>query len=176
MTLPDGRDSATRNAEVIRAGTEQYWNSRVRVAPPAEFAEDVVVRAPKLPAAGAPDAYHGHDGLQQLWEHLHIAYPDFHMEVQDVIAEGDRAAAQFRVTGTNTGEWFGIPPSGKAVSFEEVEIFRFENGLIREITVVFDMLDLGRQLGLVPEGPPPRVFLLLMRAAGKLRRRRGAPA
>jgi predicted ester cyclase len=166
------RENARRNAETIRAGIG-WWNSPTDSEPPDAFADDIVIRSPKLPAPGVPDTYHGREGARELWGHLHTAYPDFHLELYDVIAEGDRAASHFRINGTNTGEWFGIPPTGRSVSFEEVGIYRFENGQIREIRLIFDMMDLGRQLGMVPDGPPPRAFMLLMNIATKIRRIRG---
>jgi predicted ester cyclase len=78
------------------------------------------------------------------------SFPDFQMEVCDVIAESDRVVGYFKCSGTHRGEWRGAPPTGRR--FEEVDeiyIFRVEGGrLSSAIAVVEDNLTRMRQLGL----------------------------
>ena len=54
------------------------------------------------------------------------SFPDFHMEVMDLIAEGDQVVGHFKCSGTQTGEWRGIPPSGRR--FEDVDGVRHSPG------------------------------------------------
>jgi predicted ester cyclase len=79
------------------------------------------------------------------------SFPDFRMEVVDVIAEGDKVVGYFKCSGTHEGEWRGHPPTGRR--FEEVDevyIFRVEAGkLASAVAVVEDNLTRLRQLGLV---------------------------
>ena len=80
------------------------------------------------------------------------SFPDFHMEVMDLIAEGDKVVGHFKCSGTQTGEWRGIPPSGRRFEdVDEIYIFRVENGKLASATaVVEDNLTRMRQLGLEP--------------------------
>jgi len=61
------------------------------------------------------------------------AFPDFRMDVQDVIASSDKAVARVRVAGTHQGEFMGIPVSGKSAAVILIDITRFgDDGLARE--------------------------------------------
>ena len=78
------------------------------------------------------------------------SFPDFHMDVVDVIADGDKVVGYFKCSGTHQGEWRGIPATGRR--FEEVDeiyIFKVERGkLDSALAVVEDDLRRMRQLGL----------------------------
>jgi predicted ester cyclase len=80
------------------------------------------------------------------------SFPDFRMEVREVIAEGDKVVGYFKCSGTHQGDWRGIPPSGKRFEdVDEVYIFRVENRkLSYPIAVVEDNLTRMRQLGIQP--------------------------
>jgi predicted ester cyclase len=80
------------------------------------------------------------------------SFPDFRMEVRDVIAEGDKVVGYFKCSGTHQGEWRGIPPSGKRFEdVDEVYIFRVEHEkLSYPIAVVEDNLTRMSQLGIQP--------------------------
>jgi predicted ester cyclase len=79
------------------------------------------------------------------------SFPDFHMEVVDVIAEGDKVMGYFKCSGTHEGEWRGHAPSGRRFeAVDEIYVFRVEDGkLAAPIAVVEDNLTRLRQLGLV---------------------------
>jgi steroid delta-isomerase-like uncharacterized protein len=92
----------------------------------------------------------GTQALKQVWAVLLRAFPDLHVEVEDVIAEGDKLVCRNTVTGTHHGEFRGLPPTGKSVRYNEIFIFRFVDGRIAEIWGVVDVLSQLRQLGAVP--------------------------
>jgi steroid delta-isomerase-like uncharacterized protein len=95
------------------------------------------------------------DGVVQYFELMLAAFPDMRMAVEDVIANGDRAVARVTVSGTNTGEFMGMPPTGKSVSIKLIDITRFgDDGLAREHWGVSDQLAMMQQLGVIPAGPP----------------------
>ena len=75
------------------------------------------------------------------------AFPDFHMTIDDLIAEGPYVVARFTETGTHQGELFGVPATGKKVSFGEIGILRFAGGQIVESWYEVDMAGLFQQLG-----------------------------
>lgn len=79
------------------------------------------------------------------------SFPDFHMEVIEVIAEDDKVMGYFKCSGTHEGEWRGHPPSGRRFeAIDEVYVFRVENGKLADpVAVVEDNLTRLRQLGLV---------------------------
>jgi predicted ester cyclase len=85
----------------------------------------------------------------KLFTTLHRAYPDLHVEVEDVIAEGDKIVARNVVSGTHQGEYLGVRPTGKRVTYDERFIFRFANGPIVETWGGVDVLAQLRQLGVL---------------------------
>jgi predicted ester cyclase len=80
------------------------------------------------------------------------SFPDFRMEVIDVIAETDKVVGYFKCSGTQEGEWRGHPASGRRFeAVDEVYIFRVKDGkLDSALAVVEDNLTRMRQLGLLP--------------------------
>ena len=77
------------------------------------------------------------------------------MDVEDVIAEGDKTVARITTTGTHRGDFMGIPPTGSTVEMQLIDIMRFDGaGQVCEHWGVADMLSLMQQLGVVPAGPP----------------------
>jgi steroid delta-isomerase-like uncharacterized protein len=94
------------------------------------------------------------EGVKTFFRMYMAAFPDLQMSVEDVIASGDKVVARVRATGTNTGEFMGMPATGKAADVHLIDIIRFgDDGLAREHWGVFDALGMMQQLGLVPEGP-----------------------
>jgi steroid delta-isomerase-like uncharacterized protein len=98
------------------------------------------------PAAQGP-AY------KEVFAALYRAYPDLHIAVEDLIAEGDKVVCRNVVTGTHRGEFLGIAPTGKSIAYNEIFIFRFVNGRIAEGWGVVDVLSQMRQLGALPASP-----------------------
>jgi len=98
------------------------------------------------------DAAAGKAGVLDFFRSLRSAFPDLRMEVEDVIAEGDKAVARFRATGTHQGEFMGIPPTGRSVDIAGIDIMRFDGaGLVCEHWGVTDTMAMMQQLGVVPE-------------------------
>jgi steroid delta-isomerase-like uncharacterized protein len=95
---------------------------------------DVLFHAPiPMDATGA-------QALKQVWAVLLRAFPDIHVAVEDMIAEGDKVVFRNTVTGTHLGEYRGLPPTGRSVTYNEIFIVRFANGRIAEIWGVVDAL------------------------------------
>jgi predicted ester cyclase len=81
------------------------------------------------------------------------SFPDFSMEIVDLIAEGDKVVAHFLCSGTQDGEWQGVSATGKRFErVDEIYIFRIENGKLAGAIGVEDNLSRLRQLGIAP-GP-----------------------
>jgi len=107
------------------------------------FEPDVLIRTP-LPVQAT-----GAQALKQVWAILLRAFPDVHITVEDVIAEGDKVVARDTVTGTHQGEYMGVPPTGKSVTYNEIFILRFVKGRIAETWGVVDVLSQMKQLGVI---------------------------
>ncbi|MET8159494.1 ester cyclase [Sphaerisporangium sp. NPDC005289] len=104
---------------------------------------DVVVRTPlPIDATGA-------QALKEVFGRLLRAFPDLHIAVEDVIAEGDKIVYRNTVTGTHQGEYMGLAPTGRSISYNEIFIFRFADGRITETWGVVDVLSQMRQLGII---------------------------
>jgi hypothetical protein len=81
------------------------------------------------------------------------AFPDVHVAVEDMIAQGDKVVSRNTVTGTHRGEYRGLQPTGRSVTYSEIFIFRIADGRIAEIWGVVDVFSQMRQLGMIPGGP-----------------------
>ena len=106
----------------------------------------------------APDyVYHGPfgemdlEGVKPLYTAFLTAFPDAHVVVEDLIAEGDKVVARFTMRGTHQGEFIGISPTGKQVSWTGIEIARIEDDKLVEGWVSSDYLGLLQQLGVIPQ-------------------------
>ena len=85
----------------------------------------------------------------RMWlTELRRAFPDYHVELQDLIAEGDRVVARERITGTNVGPLLGIPPTGRRICVDGIDIVRVDDGRIVEHWGMADGQTMARQLGL----------------------------
>lgn len=105
---------------------------------------DAMIRTP-LPLAAT-----GAQRLKEVFARLHRAFPDLHVTVEDLIAEGDKVVGRNTVTGTHQGEYMGRPPTDKTVTYDEIFVFRFAGGRIVETWGVVDVLSQMNQLGMMP--------------------------
>jgi predicted ester cyclase len=77
------------------------------------------------------------------------AFPDWHMEILELVAEGNTVVGRFRCSGTNLGDFKGIPPTGKRMEVDEVYFLRVEDGKFVGFWGLEDDLARMRQLGLI---------------------------
>jgi predicted ester cyclase len=92
----------------------------------------------------------GSEGVKALTTMLHAAFPDFGITIDDVIAEGDRVVVRQTWSGTHQGEFMGIPPTGRRVSFGVIDILRMADGRCVEHWGQMDSMGLMQQLGANP--------------------------
>jgi predicted ester cyclase len=105
---------------------------------------DALIRTPlPIEATGA-------QLLKEVFARLLRAYPDLHITAEDLIEEGDRIVSRNTVTGTHEGEYMGIPPTGRSITYDEIFIARFAGGRIAETWGVVDVLSQMKQLGVIP--------------------------
>ena len=94
--------------------------------------------------------FKGPEGFKQFITIQRTAFPDLHVTVDEMIAEGNMVANRFKISGTMKGEMMGIPPTGKKMNIIEALFIRFENGKVVEATPTIDQLDMYQQLGVSP--------------------------
>ena len=99
---------------------------------------------------GTPGIPPTKEGLKQFVSMLRRAFPDALFQVADIAAEGDKVWARVVVTGTQRGEYFGIPPTGKSIRIEVFDICRIARHQIVEHWGLSDQMGLMRQLGVLP--------------------------
>jgi len=91
----------------------------------------------------------GPDGVKRTAKMLRSAFPDFSLTIADLVVDGDKVWARQRAGGTNTGSFFGFPPTGKTADIEVYDSVRIENGRIVEHWGVPDQLGMLAALGLI---------------------------
>jgi steroid delta-isomerase-like uncharacterized protein len=112
------------------------------------FAPDALIRTPlPIEASGA-------EAIKEVFTRLRQVYPDLHVEIEDLIAEGDKVVSRNTVTGTQRGDYMGHPPTGQSVTYNEIFVMRFAEGRIVETWGVVDVLAQMKQIGVIPA--PPR--------------------
>ena len=95
------------------------------------------------------------EGTLEFFRSLLVSFPDFRLDVEDLIAGDDKTVARVKATATHQGEFMGVPPTGTRVEVQLIDIMRFDaTGLACEHWGVADMLSLMQQLGVVPTGQP----------------------
>ena len=109
------------------------------------FADDWENVDPSLPPLPR-----GPEGAKVLLGMFRTAFPDFAISIDETVAEGDKVAASFTCHGTNSGDFMGIPATGKDITITGTGIFRFRDGKFVQNRVNFDALGLMQQLGVAP--------------------------
>jgi len=93
----------------------------------------------------------GREAVQRFFGETFSAFPDFHIEIDRVIAADATACVQWRLSGTFTGTPFqGIRANGARVELRGVDVMEFEDGLLRRNTVYYDGATFARAVGMLP--------------------------
>jgi steroid delta-isomerase-like uncharacterized protein len=115
-----------------------------------ELMADGMVEHEDLPGF-APDKA----GVLAFFRMMVAAFPDMRMTPDDVLVDGDKAVARVTATGTHKGDFMGMPPTGKPIDVQVIDIMRYDgDGMVAEHWGVFDALLMMRQLGAIPEPQP----------------------
>jgi steroid delta-isomerase-like uncharacterized protein len=90
------------------------------------------------------------EGLKQLLSMYFNAFPNLHVTIDDLFAEGDRCATRCTLRGTHKGEMMGIPPTGKQVTVMGISIDHIVDGKFVEVWTLMDRPAMMQQLGAIP--------------------------
>ena len=92
----------------------------------------------------------GANGIKQAYIRCREAFPDMHITIEDLIAQGDKVAMRYTLRGTHQGEFEGIPATWRKVTITGIDIYRFSDGKVVEWWHRPDTLALLAQLGAFP--------------------------
>ena len=134
------------NKQLYRDFMEEVWKKRNPSAADRYLAPNFIEHNPNLPPGLA--------GRKQFAAAVMAGFSDYHPEIQEIIAEGDRVVARVLWTGTQDGPFLGRPATGNKVRFSTADFFRVENGKLAEHWDVVDSLPRAIALGLVPAPKP----------------------
>ena len=96
-----------------------------------------------------PGQQQGREGLKDLIRMMRLAFPDIHWVVEETVASGDKVVSRFRWTGTQRGDFLGIPATGRSVNVPGVVIDRLEGGKMTDSRILMDTLAMMQQLGVI---------------------------
>jgi len=137
--------STEQNKALSRQLIEEVFNQGNTSLVDELFAPDFVEHE-ELPPGVPP----GREAVKVLPTMFRSAFPDFKVTIDDMIAEGDKVVVRSTWTGTQKGEFMGIPSTGKSVSFGVVDTIRIAGGKFVEHWGLMDNMSIMQQLGVVP--------------------------
>ena len=126
------------NREVVRRHIEEAVNARHPELWAELMAEDFELHHPLV----APGRAAYSTALQTLWS----AFPDLHVELLDIVAEGDRVAIRYVERGTHLGDLMGLPPSGRTYAKHGMTMYRLADGRLAEAWLQEDDAGYQQQL------------------------------
>lgn len=138
-------DQIDQNKQLVQAFIQELFTKGDLSAVDRYLAPDFVNH--DLPFPGLPD---GAEGVRQAAAMMRQALPDWHSDLEQLIAEGDTVVEVFTASGTHHGELMGVPGTGKSLTLRGINVFRINDDKIVERWGRLDHLDLLQQLGLAP--------------------------
>ena len=135
--------SAEENKAIARRFFEEVWNKGNLDVIDETHAAGYVLHDPTGDIQGT-------EGLRQFVMGYLTAFPDFHVTIEDAIAEGDMVVLRWTVTGTHKGELMGISPTDKEMTMTGITMGRIASGKIVEAWNNLDAVGMLQQLGIIP--------------------------
>jgi len=115
-----------------------------------KLAQELISPSAVFHVPGRPEPMSGPAGYLAIIGMMRGGFPDIQWTLEEIVAEGDKVAARFTMRGTHRGTFFGVPPTGKTISVQAMNIYRLSGGQFVEEHGQPDMLGLLQQIGAVP--------------------------
>ena len=115
-----------------------------------KLAQELISPSAVFHVPGRTEPMRGPAGYLAIIGMMRGGFPDIQWTLEEMVAEGDKIAARFTMRGTHRGTFFGIPPTGKTISVQAMNIYRLSGGQFVEEHGQPDMLGLLQQIGAVP--------------------------
>ena len=142
--------STETHKTIIRRYVEEL-NQRNEAVIDELIADDFIARTLHVTPADTAETPVGRDIVRQGYRRNITAFPDYAVTVEDLIAEDDRVVMYWTHSGTHSGEFLGVPATGKEIRGAAVSIYRIANGKIAEVRVLWNSAEVWQQLGLIPD-------------------------
>lgn len=130
------------NARLIERYFEEVWNQGK-----VDVLDELLTSDYRNHSPGLPDPLPGPAGLKPIVLMMRSGIPDLHYTIEDLVVAADRVAACVRLTGTHTGGFFGIAPTGKSIDVRQMQIEWIRDGRICQHWRITEDLKMMRQLG-----------------------------
>lgn len=143
--------STEANKVLVRRIFEELINQENKAVIDEAFAPDVTIHDP------FSGTTHGREAFRQLLGMFDAAFPGHRVAVEELIAEGDKVAVLHTHYATHNGPFMGLPPTGKQIVVNGLELFRLQDGKIAEFWRKDDDVSMLAQLGLLPMSEPSNV-------------------
>ena len=115
-----------------------------------KLAQELISPSAVFHVPGRTEPMRGPAGYLAIIGMMRGGFPDIQWTLEEMVAEGDKIAARFTMRGTHRGTFFGVPPTGKTISVQAMNIYRLSGGQFVEEHGQPDMLGLLQQIGAVP--------------------------
>jgi len=126
---------------IISRGYEVGWNQGH-----LEILDELLAPDFRAHDPSAPGALVERNAVRDVLQQIRMAFPDVRREICDYVAQGNKIAVRWRVTGTHRGPFAGVGPTGRKVTVTGITLYRIENGRIAEEWVEMDSAGLAKQL------------------------------
>jgi steroid delta-isomerase-like uncharacterized protein len=136
--------STEQNKAIVRRIYDELLNQENKAIIDEVYADNVIIHDPFMGTASGVDAF------KQLLGMFDTAFPHHRVKVEQILAEGDYVSVLHTHTATHTGPFMNMPPTGKQVTVNGIELFRLKNGQIVEFWRKDDDVSLLMQLGAIP--------------------------
>jgi len=135
----------TSDTSVIRE-LHSLWNTGNLFKIPQIYSSSFIAHMPK---GWEQSEFRGHEGVKEAILRIRNAFSDWHEQIEDIIVDQGKVVTRYISTGTHTGNFIGVAPTGRTVKIDEISIYHLDCGLVVEQWCLTDDLSLAQQLGLL---------------------------
>ena len=136
--------STEANKALVRRTLEEFYNQGDLSLADEMFADNYINHDPAQPEVGDLA------GLKRSWMAFCAGFPDHETTVEDLLADGEMVVKRATTRSTHTGEFNGLPATGRRLVVSSISIYRIVDGKIAECWWGYDSLGIMQQLGVVP--------------------------
>jgi len=135
---------ADRVKQFIKDYIQEIWNKR-------DFTKADKYWGADFRNVFAPQFEHGPEAMKSQVAYFLSAFDPFHFEIKDIMLDGNKISMWVEISGTHTGELFGIQPTNKQVLFREAVWYTMKDGKLDEVYPFVDWNSFFEQLGEYPK-------------------------
>jgi steroid delta-isomerase-like uncharacterized protein len=134
--------SAEQNMDIIRQAVQAVNSRNLGLVP-----QFMAPNFKRHDLAGVFEEVIGREEVADLLQMLLRGLPDVQLNIERIFGTDEYVAAYLTVVGTHQGEFLGVQPSGKQIVFNQINLYRFEDGKITETWQLADLASILQQIG-----------------------------